>query len=84
MESLTDEFYVAVTEFDLSWDEVRLLIRNSLTHAFVAPPIRQALLDNYAAKMAQFERQMTRSGIAKLGPMPETRGFICKRYKLCN
>ena len=82
--TMTDEFYVAVTEFDLSWDEVKLLSRNSLTHAFVAPPIRQALLDNYAAKMAQFERQMTRSGIAKLGPMPETRRFICKHYKLCN
>jgi len=82
--TMTDEFYVAVKEFDLSWDEVRTLSRNSLIHAFVAPETKQKLLDNFDSKMAQYESQMTRAGIAKLPPMPETRDFICKRYKLCN
>ena len=81
---MPDEFYVAVKEFDLCWDEIRVLSRNSLIHAFVAPETRQKLLDNFDSKMAQYESLMTRAGIAKLAPMPETRGFICRRYKLCN
>ncbi len=81
--TMTDEFYVAVSEFDLSWDEIKLLGRNSLAHGFAAPAVRQELLERYDAKIQQFERQMSRSGVAKLGPMPETRGFICRRYKLC-
>jgi adenosine deaminase CECR1 len=81
--TMTDEFYVAVTEFNLSWDEVKLLSRNSLAHAFVSPAIKQELLEEYDSDISRFEREMSRSGIAKLGPMPETRGFICKRYELC-
>ena len=82
--TMTDEFYVAVTEFDLSWDEIKLLSRNSLAHAFVSPAIKQELLEDFEAKMARFEREMSRSGVAKLPPMPETQSFICKRYELCN
>jgi adenosine deaminase CECR1 len=81
--TMTDEFFVAVTEFDLSWDEVKLLSRNSLAHAFVTPELRQELLAKYDSDISRFEREIGRSGIAKLGPMPETRGFICKRYELC-
>ena len=81
--TMTDEFFVAVTEFNLSWDEVRLLSRNSLTHAFVAPDLKQQLLSKFDSDIRRFERQMSRSGVAKLGPMPETRGFICRRYELC-
>jgi adenosine deaminase CECR1 len=81
--TMTDEFYVAVTEFNLSWDEIKLLSRNSLSHAFVAPELKQQLLAKYDAEISRFERQMRRSGIANLGPMPETRAFICKGYELC-
>jgi adenosine deaminase CECR1 len=81
--TMTDEFYVAVTEFNLSWEEVKLLSRNSLARAFVAPELKQDLLAKYESAISRFEREMSRSGIAKLGPMPETRGFICKRYELC-
>ena len=82
--TMTDEFYVAVTEFDLSWDEIKLLSRNSLTHAFVTPELKQELLARYDSDISRFEREMRRSGVAKLGPMPDTRRFICTRYKLCN
>jgi len=81
--TMTDEFFVAVTEFNLSWDEVKQLSRNSLAHAFVTPDLKQELLAKYDSDISRFERQMSRSGIAKLGPMPETRSFICKRYELC-
>ena len=81
---ITTLFYVAVTEFDLSWDEVKLLNRNSLKYAVVAPGVKQNLLEKFADRMKKFERDIARSGIANLGPMPETRSFICERYDLCN
>jgi adenosine deaminase CECR1 len=82
--TMTDEFYVAVKEFDLSWDEVKLLSRNSLRHAFVRADLKQELLQNYDDRIASFERNLSRNGVANLGPMPETRSFICKRYDFCN
>ena len=81
--TMTDEFFVAVTEFNLSWEEIKLLSRNSLTFAFVAPELKQQLLAKYESEISRFERQMGRSGVANLGPMPETRAFICNGYELC-
>lgn len=82
--TMTDEFFVAVTEFDLSWEEVKQLSRNSLAHAFVSPEIRQALLETYELRIRRFEREIRRSGLDRLGPMPATRGFVCRRYELCH
>jgi len=81
--TITDEFFVAVTEFNLSWDEIKLLSRNSLSHAFVEPALKQELLDKYDQRIRRFERQMKQTGIAKLRSMPEIRTFVCKRYELC-
>jgi adenosine deaminase CECR1 len=81
--TMTDEFFVAVTEFNLSWEEVKLLSRNSLAYAFAEAEIKQRLLEDFESKISRFERQISRSGIANLGPMPETRAFICKGYELC-
>jgi len=81
--TMTDEFFVAVTEFDLSWAEIKTLSRNSLQHAFVGDATKQKLLQDFERRMARFERQVKRSGVAKLGAMPETRQFVCDRYNLC-
>ena len=81
--TLTDEFFVAVTEFNLSWDEIKLLSRNSLAYAFVSATVKQELLDKYDAQIARFERRMRKSGAAGLDAMPNTRSFICTRYELC-
>ena len=80
---MTDEFYVAATEFRLSWEEIKALTRNSLEHAFVPKERKQQLLREYNERIARFERQMQRGGVEKLGPMPQTRGFVCNRYGLC-
>ncbi len=82
--TLTDEFFVAVTEFNLTWEEVKTLSRNSLQYAFVEEPVKQRLLDEYDRKIRDFERRMARGGIAKLQEMPDTRSFICARYSICN
>jgi adenosine deaminase CECR1 len=81
--TMTDEFYVAATEFRLSWEEIKTLGRNSLEHAFVAKERKEELLREYDERIQRFERQMQRRGIAQLGPMPQTRGFVCNRYQLC-
>jgi adenosine deaminase CECR1 len=81
--TMTDEFYVAATEFNLSWEEIKMLGRNSLEHAFVDEEIKERLLREYNERILRFERQMQRRGVARLGPMPETRGFVCSRYGLC-
>ncbi|RLA34498.1 MAG: adenosine deaminase [Gammaproteobacteria bacterium] len=82
--TMTDEFYVAVKEFNLSWDEVKQLSRNSLQHAFVSPDVKQDLLNSFEKKISDYERGVSKNGVAKLGTMPQTRRFICKYYELCN
>ena len=80
---MTDEFYVAATEFSLSWEEIRTLGRNSLEHAFVDEETRERLLAKYNERLLRFEREVQRRGVEQLGPMPRTRGFVCSRYGLC-
>ena len=81
--TMTDEFFVAATEFRLSWEEIKALTRNSLEHAFVPKERKERLLREYEERIVRFERQMQRGGVEKLGPMPETRGFVCNLYGLC-
>jgi adenosine deaminase CECR1 len=81
--TMTDEFFVAATEFRLSWEEIKTLGRNSLEHAFVTGETKEQLLREYNERIVRFERQMQKRGVEKLGPMPETRGFVCNRYGLC-
>jgi len=81
--TMTDEFYVAATEFRLSWEEIKTLGRNSLEHAFVSKESKERLLREYSERISHFERRMQSRGVEQLGPMPETRGFVCNRYGLC-
>ena len=55
--NLTDEYYTAVTTFNLSWDEIVELGRNSLAFAFVQPAVKQQLLADYATRVAAFEQK---------------------------
>jgi adenosine deaminase CECR1 len=82
--TMTDEFFVAVTEFNLSWDEIRALSRNSLQYSFAQPAIKQKLLLEFDERMSKFELGMQKYGTARLASMPPTRGFICTRYQLCS
>ena len=82
--TMSDEFYVAVTEYNLSWDEIRTLSRNSLQYSFAEPATKQRLLRDFDARMAAFERSMRKYGLERLAPMPPTRQFICNYYELCN
>jgi adenosine deaminase CECR1 len=52
--NLTDEYYTAVTTFNLSWDELVQLGRNSLIHSFAQPELKARLLGEYEAAVADF------------------------------
>ena len=82
--NMTDEFYVAVKEFNLSWDEILLLGRNSLRYSFIDAPTKARLLADYDRRMNEFAARFQKSGLSALsGVKPVTYHFICKHYKMC-
>ncbi len=53
--NMTDEYYTAVTTFNLSWKEVVDLGRNSLTHSFAEDSLKAAMLGDYDRQVHAFE-----------------------------
>lgn len=57
--NLTDEYYTAVTLFDLSWDEVVKIGRDSLAYSFVQPDVKAKLLSDYDRAVMAFAEKYT-------------------------
>ena len=53
--NMTDEFFAAVTNFNLSWEEIVAIGRNSLTYSFAESPVRERLLREYDTAVKRFE-----------------------------
>ena len=53
--TMTDEYFVAVRHFNLSWAELTQLGRNSLEYSFVQSSEKQRLIDSYKAAVQRFE-----------------------------
>ena len=51
---LTDEYFTAVKHYNLTWDELTGMGRNSLTHSFVQPAEKGRLLASYDAALSRF------------------------------
>jgi adenosine deaminase CECR1 len=82
--NLTDEFFVAVKEFNLSWEEIVTLGRNSLQHAFVDEPTQQRLSAEYDKRVADFVHGFQQKGWSSLSSAkPVSYGFLCRHYQLC-
>jgi adenosine deaminase CECR1 len=82
--NMTDEYFTAVREFNLSWDELVLLGRNSIAHSFVDAATRQKLAGDYEARVAAFAARFRKEGMAGLSKVrPVSYTFACKRWKLC-
>lgn len=82
--TMTDEFYVAVTEFNLSWEEVKTLSRNSLQYSFLEEALKRDLVQAWEQKMERFEAVAANKGpAAASNQAPQYRGFICRRYEIC-
>jgi adenosine deaminase CECR1 len=82
--TMTDEFYVAVTEFNLSWAEVKQLSENSLRYAFVDESVRDEMLETFQKRISKFERKASNTGAAGFSTQSAPRrSFICRRYDIC-
>ena len=81
--TMTDEFFVAVKEFDLSWKELNTLHRNSIRYSFLDHDTKNRLLKDYTKRMRDFEKKVGRSKKWISKEVPQPRGFICRRYSLC-
>jgi adenosine deaminase CECR1 len=58
--NMTDEYFTAVTTFNLSWDEVVQLGRNSLEWAFADEQLKRKMLLEYDADVVAFEAKYMR------------------------
>lgn len=81
--NMTDEYYTAVTHFNLSWAELTQLARNSLEHAFVDEAIKQKLLTEYESELTAFEKkfsnQNTSAALAQIDRVPAVTYGYAKR-----
>jgi adenosine deaminase CECR1 len=82
--NMTDEYFVAVHEFNLSWEELAQLGRNSLRHSFLDEPTKQRLLAAYEQRVQTFAQQFQQKGWSSLKDVkPVSYSFMCKHYQLC-
>lgn len=82
--NLTDEYFVAVKEFNLSWDELVTLSRNSIEFGFVESEVKQALLAEYDKRVEKFAERFKQKGWKSLSTdTPVSYSFTCKHYQLC-
>ena len=64
--NMTDEYFLAVTSFNLSWDEVVHVGRTSLEFAFLPRREKKRLLEEYERDVAAFEANYGRGDWRKL------------------
>lgn len=81
--NLTDEFFVAVKEFNLSWEEVVTLSRNSLQYAFIEEPIRSQLIAKFEQRIRAYTSE-ARNTRPQFDKDLKTGKFICENYQVCN
>lgn len=82
--NMSDEFYVAVKEFNLSWEEIVGLGRNSLYYSFLDAPTKERLLASYDRRVAAFAEEFKRKGWDALrDTKPVSYGFLCRHYQIC-
>ncbi len=82
--NLSDEYYVAVTQFNLSWAELVQLGRNSLQYSFLDAAAKDALLRSYDLRVQRFKAAFISKGWRSLrGVKPVSYGFACRWATLC-
>ena len=81
--NLTDEFFVAVKEFNLTWGEIQTLHQNSINYAFIDEPTKIQLLKQWQKRTQQFMQGVMKSDRWQTEAVESPRGFICRHYDLC-
>ncbi|QJR82697.1 adenosine deaminase [Alteromonas pelagimontana] len=74
--TLTDEYFVAVNEFNLSWDEIVAITRNSILYSFLPDTEKQKQLAELDSRLMAFA--LARQQNQPLPPASEKRRFICR------
>lgn len=80
--NMTDEFFVAVKEFGLTWQEITQLSENSIQYGFLQSTEKAALLAKFTSNMEAFIAQFASKGKVAKKPI-KTRHFICSTYAVC-
>ena len=82
--NISDEFFVAVHHFNLSWFEVVQLSEASLAHSFLPAEEKEELLNAFRERLEQFMRRTLAEGIvAEPTSYKKRRAFVCSRYSVC-
>lgn len=55
--NLTDEYFEASRNFNVTWPEIVQLGRNSLEHSFAQPALKKQLLEKFEARVKAFEEK---------------------------
>lgn len=82
--NMTDEYFTAVTSFNLTWDELVQLGRNSLTYSFAEPALKQKMSRDYEQALSDFEKKYGRPDWAHALAQvhPELSGYARRMLKL--
>ena len=83
--NMSDEFFVAVKEFNLSWHEIVTLSRNSLRYSFAPEEMKERLLSKLNKRLSEFEKSAQHDQAKLLQQVnPVAYSFICKKYAICS
>ncbi|MFN0068497.1 MAG: adenosine deaminase [Limisphaerales bacterium] len=80
--TMTDEFMTAVTEFNLTWQEITQLSRDSLKWSFADPALKSRMMAEFEGDLAAFERRFAGEDWSEaLGAVrPVAYGFARRRW----
>lgn len=83
--NMTDEYMTAVTEFDLTWEELVQCGRNSLKWSFAEPALKEKLLADYDRDIKAFEAGLGSDWNAALKTRkPVSYGFAQRQWGISN
>jgi adenosine deaminase CECR1 len=79
--NMTDEYFTAVREFNVTWEELISMGRNSLAWSFCEEPAKSRLLRDYDQRVKEFEQRCSPDSLAAIKTVkPVTYGFARRRW----
>jgi adenosine deaminase CECR1 len=81
---ITDEYFTAVTHFNLTWSEIVQMGRDSLQYSFAEQAVKARMLKDYGEAVARFESKYGSSHWAdRLSAVkPEYSGYAGRNFSL--
>ena len=81
---IVDEYYTAVTSFNLSWLEIEQLGRDSLRFSFAPPDVKQRMLRDYEEALGKFKSRYAGENWASTlkAVKPATSGYAVRHLHI--